>query len=86
MRWTARWRSSWFAGAGRSGGHGASREGKVKTRSLKPEGCGTRLTQQVGAVSKKVEEAEVAEDLELLADFGSDVAIGRMKSRELWFE
>ncbi|HEV2224219.1 MAG TPA: hypothetical protein VGR84_14580 [Candidatus Acidoferrales bacterium] len=33
-----------------------------------------------------MEEAEVAEDLELLADFGADVAIGGMERGEMGFE
>jgi hypothetical protein len=44
------------------------------------------LVQTVGAGAEEGEEAEVAEDLELLTDFGADVAIGGMQSRKLCFE
>ena len=37
------------------------------------------LPQPVRAAAQEFEEAEVAEDLELLADFGADVAIGGME-------
>jgi hypothetical protein len=40
----------------------------------------------VGAGTEEFEEAEVAEDLELLADFGADVAICRIQFGKLWFE
>jgi len=40
----------------------------------------------VRTVAEEVEEAEVAEDLELLADFGADIAIGGMQSGKVWFE
>jgi hypothetical protein len=36
-------------------------------------------TEAVIATAEEFNEAEVAEDLELLADFGADVAIGRME-------
>jgi len=39
------------------------------------------LFQVVGGVAEEVEEGEVAEELELLADFGSDV--GRQKRQPL---
>ena len=67
--------------------------GKVKTRSLETEGCGTRqsgvkpphsigarLAQAVGAGTEEIEEAEVAENLELLADFVADVSVLGMES------
>ena len=37
-------------------------------------------------MAEEGEEAEVAEDLELLADFGADVAIGWMEGGEVGFE
>jgi len=40
----------------------------------------------VGARAEEIKEAEVAEDLELLADFGTDVVICRMKFGKLRFE
>ena len=44
------------------------------------------LQQTVGAGAEEFEEAEVAEDLELLADFGADVTIDGMQFGKLWFE
>jgi hypothetical protein len=44
------------------------------------------LPEAVGAGGEEFEEAEVAEDLELLADFGADVTIGGMQFGKLWFE
>jgi hypothetical protein len=41
-----------------------------------------QLGETVGAGAEKFEEAEVAEDLELLADFGLDVAVGGMELGE----
>jgi len=40
------------------------------------------LSETVGAVSEKLEQAEVAEDLELLADFVVDVGIVGMEFRQ----
>jgi hypothetical protein len=45
-----------------------------------------RLTETVVAVAEELEETEVAEDLELLTDFGADVAIGGMQFGKFWFE
>ena len=42
--------------------------------------------QRVTAVAEEGEEAEVAEDLELLADLGADVAVGGMEGGEVGFE
>ncbi len=47
-----------------------------------PEGGRTRLFEDVGAGAEEGEEAEVAEDLELLADFVADVAVIRMEFRK----
>jgi len=79
------------AGRGRNGG------GKVKTCRLPDrvpemlgaggagatEGCGARLFQAIGAAAEEFEEAEVAEDLELLADFVANMAIGGMQFGKL---
>jgi len=45
--------------------------------------CGSEQT--VGAWGQKFEEAEAAEDLELLPDFGLDVMIVRVEFREFLF-
>ena len=53
--------------------------GKVKTRSLQPDGCRALLNEAVGAGTEEFEKAEVAEDLELLADFVADVGVVGME-------
>ena len=40
---------------------------------------GTRLSEAIGAVTEEFEEAEVAEDLELLADFVADMGVVGVK-------
>ena len=37
-------------------------------------------THAVGAAAKEIEEAHVSEDLELLADFGADVAVAELRA------
>lgn len=44
--------------------------------------CHKNLRKPVGAAAEEFEEAEVAEDLELLADFGVDVAVLRVEAGE----
>jgi hypothetical protein len=44
------------------------------------------LSETVGAVAEEFEKAEVGKDLELLANFETDVAIGGMQSGEFWFK
>lgn len=44
------------------------------------------LQQSVAPAAEEVEEAEVPQDLELLADFRADVSIGRMESGKAGFE
>ncbi len=45
-----------------------------------------RLFESIGTAAEEFEESKVAEDLELLADFVADVAIGGMQFGKLWFE
>jgi uncharacterized membrane-anchored protein len=56
------------------------REGKAKIPHVKPT-CGAPgiSAQAVGARAEEFEEAEVAEDLELLADFVADVSVVGME-------
>jgi hypothetical protein len=85
----------WLRGAGEG-------SGEVKTRTLQPQGCGTRRMkkvaesqaawnlsnsspQLVGTAAEELEQTEVAEDLELLADFVADVGVVRMRFREFIF-
>jgi hypothetical protein len=58
---------------------------KIKTRPFKHQVCGARaiLTQAVGPIPKEGQEAEVAEDLESLADFVLGVRVLGMKTREV---
>jgi hypothetical protein len=43
------------------------------------------LFEAVGAIAEELEEAEVAEDLELLADFGLDVVVVGMQFLKIVF-
>jgi len=42
---------------------------------------GTELSEAIGPITEEFEEAEVAEDLKLLADFVADVGVIRMEFR-----
>ncbi|HEV2490488.1 MAG TPA: hypothetical protein VGT03_11810 [Candidatus Acidoferrales bacterium] len=55
-------------------------------RKAKAGGVNPPLREAVVAGAEELEEAEVSEDLELLADFVADVAIIWMKGFELVFE
>lgn len=47
---------------------------------MPPKGLPFRLVQAVGAGAEEFEEVEVAEDLELLADFVADMGVFGMES------
>jgi len=71
----------WTVGPVRHGGSVLSGEGKSKAAPGRrtPKNRRRWLGEAVGAAAEEFEEAEVAEDLELLADFGQYVTIVRMK-------
>ncbi len=58
-------------------------ENKARQRRAPALQRGGESDEAVAAVAEEAEEAEISQDLQLLADFGADVAIGGMQAREL---
>jgi hypothetical protein len=58
----------------------------IRAEESEVKGLQRRSAELVRAGAEEFEKAKVAEDLELLADFGADMAIGGMQFGKLWFE